>query len=535
MSTNGIGHHEFSSSSMSAGATTDKNNNLSKDEVGWYFVEQYYTTLSKSPNKLHLFYGKKSQFVYGLEAEVANVSVGRQDIQERIQRLDFQDCKVRVSNVDTQASFDNIVIQVIGETSNKSDEPRKFVQTFVLAQQPSGYFVLNDILRYIKEEDEVATEEHEANATDGASIAAAKPEEQPEASGETVESNVPKPLLNTAFVDNKLEEVNTAARESTAAEPNVAENDIESPVPVSTSIQDADPQMAEREVVEEDVKTSEAPKEPSPTPVAARASAPASMLPSSPQSEKPKGTPKPMTWASRAAAAAGSARPAAVVPKPSSTAVVTSSRSAAPAQTSATGTGATPTQSVPAAKLVAAEDTAALAASSGAKETGSEWQTAGADSKRQNRPQSISGPLQDRETTLGYVKYVTEKVDEETLRNHFEKFGPVVYFDINRTKNCAFIEFAAPSGYQAAVAANPHTINDENILVEARRPKAGAYGGSNYNPTRGNLSGRGRSNYEGRNSSQGGSRGGFSGGQGRGRGGSGGATRGRGTSQAAAA
>lgn len=25
-----------------------------KDEVGWYFVEQYYTTLSRSPDKLHV-------------------------------------------------------------------------------------------------------------------------------------------------------------------------------------------------------------------------------------------------------------------------------------------------------------------------------------------------------------------------------------------------------------------------------------------------------------------------------------------------
>lgn len=28
--------------------------NPSKDEVGWYFVEQYYTTMSKSPEKLHV-------------------------------------------------------------------------------------------------------------------------------------------------------------------------------------------------------------------------------------------------------------------------------------------------------------------------------------------------------------------------------------------------------------------------------------------------------------------------------------------------
>ena len=29
---------------------------LSKDEVGWYFVEQYYTTLSRNPEKLHVSY-----------------------------------------------------------------------------------------------------------------------------------------------------------------------------------------------------------------------------------------------------------------------------------------------------------------------------------------------------------------------------------------------------------------------------------------------------------------------------------------------
>jgi hypothetical protein len=36
-------------------ATTEGGNvNIPKDEVGWYFVEQYYTTLSKAPEKLHV-------------------------------------------------------------------------------------------------------------------------------------------------------------------------------------------------------------------------------------------------------------------------------------------------------------------------------------------------------------------------------------------------------------------------------------------------------------------------------------------------
>lgn len=50
---------------------------IPKDEVGWYFVEQYYTTLSKSPEKLYLYYNKRSQFVSGNETEKVAVSVGQ--------------------------------------------------------------------------------------------------------------------------------------------------------------------------------------------------------------------------------------------------------------------------------------------------------------------------------------------------------------------------------------------------------------------------------------------------------------------------
>src|SRR3569833_1978485 len=37
-----------------AGSTGATARDHSKDEVGWYFVEQYYTTLSKNPEKLHV-------------------------------------------------------------------------------------------------------------------------------------------------------------------------------------------------------------------------------------------------------------------------------------------------------------------------------------------------------------------------------------------------------------------------------------------------------------------------------------------------
>lgn len=41
---------------------------------------------------------------------------------------------------------------MLGEQSNCGGDWRKFSQTFFLAEQPNGYFVLNDICRYLKEE-----------------------------------------------------------------------------------------------------------------------------------------------------------------------------------------------------------------------------------------------------------------------------------------------------------------------------------------------------------------------------------------------
>lgn len=131
---------------------------------------------------------------------------------------------------------------------------------------------------------------------------------------------------------------------------------------------------------------------------------------------------------------------------------------------------------------------------------------------------------------MAYIKFVTEKVKEDDLKNTLTTFGELAYFDINRQKNCAFVEFKNQAGYAAAVAANPHTVNGENIIVEQRRPKANAYGGSNYNATRGGTAGRGRGGFEtNRGGNQGTGRGGF---PGQTRGGRGGAPRGRGAAQA---
>ncbi|KAK4650400.1 hypothetical protein QC762_707110 [Podospora pseudocomata] len=454
MSTNGnANHHEqYAATGPTTTESTSQIENsqsdLPKDEIGWYFVEQYYTTLSKNPNKLHLFYGKKSQFVAGAEAEVTTVCVNRPNIQERIKQLDFEDSKVRISNVDSQGSAENILIQVIGEISSKGAEPRKFVQSFVLAKQPSGYFVLNDILRYIVDE---PVEETEA--------AAEAPVEAP------------------------------AATEAAPAVEAEAEPAAEPEVPVEEP----------------------APKDPAPTPAAPATAAPVA-APAPAEPPKPQQPPKPMTWASRLAASAAAAAPKPVIPKVATPPAAAQARAPVPAQ--APTTAPQSTEAAPAAP----------------KDQGSEWQTA--ETKRQSRAQPAAAATQtEKEGTLAYIKFVTDKVKEADLKATLEAFGEVVYFDINRTKNCAFVEFKTPAGYNAAAAANPHTVNGENIVVEPRRPKSNAYGGAGYPARAGATGGRGsRGGYESqRSGSQGGGRGGFTG---QGRGGRGGAPRGRGASQA---
>jgi hypothetical protein len=63
----GASHNASGSQSTTTSAGVSKT--VEAQEIGWYFVEQYYTTLSKSPERIHLFYNKKSQLVTGVEAE----------------------------------------------------------------------------------------------------------------------------------------------------------------------------------------------------------------------------------------------------------------------------------------------------------------------------------------------------------------------------------------------------------------------------------------------------------------------------------
>ncbi|KAL8972158.1 MAG: hypothetical protein Q9183_000697 [Haloplaca sp. 2 TL-2023] len=512
---------------VSAGASatsTDASSSLPKDEVGWYFVEQYYTTMSKNPEKLHLFYNKRSQFVSGVEAEKVSVSVGQRAINERIKELDIQDCKVRVSNVDSQESFKNIVVQVIGEMSNRAAPHRKFVQTFVLAEQPNGYFVLNDIFRYIEdEEDDIEMEEPIAPAQTASS-------DEPVAAMAGTDDHAQQ-QRDIEEVDHKLEEEleaekaapeeplagSTAAKETTS-DATTGDSIEDAPAGVAPDEQRDIPQQNADKAAEEEAAEPEKPRDPDPTPIASPKPTPAA--PTRVQAPVAPAKPAaPKTWANLVAANRAAA-PA--VPSPASSA------SPIPSQPKNTPSSTSSPANPPAPS---ANDSQVRTQPNG----NAGWQTAGTDNnRRQARGQSISGST-EKETVLGYVKNVTDKVDASILKSVLNQYGKLAYFDVSRSKNCAFVEFETTEGYNAAVAGSPHSIGGEQIYVEERRPRPAAYGGFN---ARGGMRG-GRGGPDSRPGSQG--RGGYAKDGGRGgfvpRGGRGGAMTprggGRGQPQAA--
>lgn len=325
--------------------------------------------------------------------------------------------------------------------SNKAAPHRKFVQTFVLAEQPNGYFVLNDIFRYIDEEEE------EIGADDilepGQPVAEAVPDPTPQTEPKTLPSS-DDPVAQERVaqeVDKKLEQEvlekqapkeeapsNDPPANGTAAE-NTAQADATEDAPAAAAAVDtpesaATPEVAEAAVEADNVQP-EKPKDPDPTPVASppQPTKAAPVQPSAPEAPSKPAAPK--TWANLVA---GPRVAAPAVPSPASSTSPAPSQPRAPAPRSQT-------QSPPtSAQTPAQAPTVETPAGQPQQGPGNGWQTAGQEhAKRQARPQSISGAGEGG-NVLGYVKNVTDKVDASILKTTLQQYGKLAYFDVSRQK-----------------------------------------------------------------------------------------------------
>lgn len=75
-----------------------------------------------------------------------------QNINDMICSLDYKNYKAEIKTADAQESHkDGVIVLVTGCLTGKDNLRRKFTQTFFLAPQDKGYFVLNDVFRYVQE------------------------------------------------------------------------------------------------------------------------------------------------------------------------------------------------------------------------------------------------------------------------------------------------------------------------------------------------------------------------------------------------
>lgn len=302
--------------------------------------------------------------------------------------------------------------------SNKAEPHRKFVQTFVLAEQPSGYYVLNDVFRYI-----ILDEEEFENG-----LMAPESVEAPAAAGSTEVDSVRETVVasqqpDLEQVDEKLEEDASAGAQGTDDE-HVNGLVVTDATGVSaegvTSASSVAPQGSPDTTVDpskveavEPTAQPEEPKDPAPSPVPAVAKSQ-----SAPEPPKPAA---PKTWANLVAAN----RTTAVLQVTAPTQAPAGSSNIIPKTKPQTSSKEAVTPPAPVSEEVAAK---------GQPNGNAEWQTAGSSNdKRQNRQhsQSVSG---NQETVLGYVKNVTDKVDASILKEKLNQLGKLTYFDVSRQK-----------------------------------------------------------------------------------------------------
>lgn len=75
-----------------------------------------------------------------------------QAINDKIMSFHYGEYKIEIESADAQNSHEKgVIVLVTGSVTLKDNMKRKFGQSFFLAPQNNGYFVLNDIFTYIEE------------------------------------------------------------------------------------------------------------------------------------------------------------------------------------------------------------------------------------------------------------------------------------------------------------------------------------------------------------------------------------------------
>ncbi|XP_023759207.1 nuclear transport factor 2 isoform X2 [Lactuca sativa] len=227
---------------------------VSAQVVGNAFVQQYYHILHQSPGLVHKFYHDSSKIGRPEEDGTMSVTTTMDEINAKILSLNYEDMRAEIKSVDGQESLGGGVnVLVTGHLTGKDNIVRDFTQSFFLAPQDKGYFVLNDMFRYLDKpkHNEVSTEE-------AVVVDPITPEQETVA---IPENNIPEEEAADSDVTEEPQPEKKIVSEENGEVAIVDEEvEVEDPVPEAVVDEVPVPTSSSVVAVEVNTKTEEAPK-----------------------------------------------------------------------------------------------------------------------------------------------------------------------------------------------------------------------------------------------------------------------------------
>ncbi|KAK4273009.1 hypothetical protein QN277_021485 [Acacia crassicarpa] len=403
-------------------------------QVGSYFVSQYYQVLQQRPHHVYQFYSEASSMIR-VDGDSSKTASDMMEIHELLKSLNFS--TIQIKTINTLDSWDGgLLVMVSGFIKIKDvNGRRKFVQSFFLAPQEKGYFVLNDIFHLI--DDGVVYP----------NLVSAVPEKRDK------QLNVSSCLAEPPASDYDLEE---------EAQEYVNSVHIEEDDPVDKySLPEQQPQHQHQQHLQEDLETEIVVDE---TPI-----------------EEASPSMQNVGQANREASVAYVEEPLEEAPKRTYASILQTKGQAPPA---------IPQQSFKLVSSVSESNHVAQPAVQQSSSASLNVPESGFEAAEEGY-----GLEEEGEVKSVYVRNLPATVTEAEIELEFKNFGRIkpdgIFIRVRKEIGVcyAFVEFEDIFGVQTALQASPIQLAGRQVYIEERRPNSGS-------TARGGRRGRGRGSYQ---------------------------------------
>ncbi|XP_020550128.1 ras GTPase-activating protein-binding protein 1 isoform X2 [Sesamum indicum] len=415
-------------------------------QVGSYFVQQYYQVFQQQRDYVHHFYNESSSMVR-VDREISESASDMVKIHQLLMSLNFTGIEIKTIN-SLESWNGGVLVVVTGSVKSRDYNGwRKFVQTFFLAPQEKGYFVLNDMFHFVDEE-----VVHQTSAP----VAA---QEQSVDYEPTVSTHLPDPAVSDYGLEDEAAEYVSSVHiegDETVQEYTFQEHHQQEPEPELEPEPEPEPELEpEVDTLEEETPFEES----SPLLQSTVTTVQESQL----SMAEPVGEPEKLTYASILRAKGKS----------------TPSISSQPAYTQR-------------------------------RPPTADWNHVSQPSPKQSTPILSSPaveaveealPSQEGESKSVYVRNLPSTVTSLDILQEFKNFGKIkqdgVFLRNRDTGVCyAFVEFEDVQSVQNAIKASPIQLAGRKVYIEERRPnstssRGGRSGGRGRGGRGGRASGRG--------------------------------------------